>query len=488
MILKLVNEGPGHEQTKERGLNERYIMSNYPPNQNLQENADTQPQQSPEPQQSAQGSQQPSWNGQWPMEREAAPTKKKGGGFFWGILYGVVLTLAVIGVVVLIRSPYLFSLGGSGGLNASEKRELVDKVDELVKAVEDRAVEEVTHEQLLDGAYHGMISSMEDQYAEYFNQKEYEAFQTNVSGRYSGIGVTVGLHEDGGAEVLELNPKGSAIEAGIEVGDIIIRAGETDLTNMQLQELITYIRGEEGTFVDVTLIRDGQEMTFSVERRKIDAIMTYCAFMEGNVGYIVLEGFEGNTYDQFMMAVGWLNKQGMEALVLDLRDNPGGLVNVAVQIADEFLDAGLISYVEDKYGHQEVFDSYDGKSVNCPVTVLINGNSASSAEILAGALQDRGAATIVGTTSFGKGIIQTTFPLSDGTALKVTTAKYFTPNGTWIHGAGITPDVEVELADGKTFAEVRDSHHIPIIQEDTQLKACYEIFGIPLVLPEEPAA
>ena len=212
--------------------------------------------------------------------------------------------------------------------------------------------------------------------------------------------------------------------------------------------------------------------------------------LEGNVGYICLSGFEGTTTGQFKEALENLRAQGMTALVLDLRDNPGGRVDVVTAIADELLPDGLVMYMEDKDGNRESYYSSDEiGDFDLPLVVLVNGNSASASELLSGAIQARGAGILVGTRTFGKGIVQTTVPFFDMTALKVTTDKYFLPDDRCIHGEGVEPDYVVELPENETLNTLRGLEQVPDITRDTQLQKAMELLGHPVsVTPEEGEA
>jgi carboxyl-terminal processing protease len=213
---------------------------------------------------------------------------------------------------------------------------------------------------------------------------------------------------------------------------------------MDLNAAVALIRGEEGTTVTITLQRDEEVLDVEVTRRQIDVETVTYRMLEDNIGYIQVDEFDEVTANQFSTALDALTAQGMEALVVDIRNNPGGLLNVVVDMLDEILPEGIIVSVKDKNGVAQEYKSDAETRLNVPMAVLINGNSASASEILAGAIKDYEYGTLIGTTTFGKGIVQTIFPLEDGDAVKLTTAKYFTPNGNYIHGVGIDPDIELE--------------------------------------------
>lgn len=252
-------------------------------------------------------------------------------------------------------------------------------------------------------------------------------------------------------------------EAGLLKDDIIISVDDTDATSLELTELVRQIRGEEGTTVHLEVYRPstGESLSFDVERRDITLPSVSHKMLQDRIGYIYINSFESETATQFEEAVSDLEKQGMEALVLDVRYNPGGLVTSVVKILDDILPEGVVVYTEDKNGDRQNYTSSGDTHFDYPMAVLINGDSASAAEILAGAIKDYEYGTLIGTTTYGKGIVQTNFPLEDGDAVKLTTAKYFTPNGNYIHGVGIEPDIELEYEyldpEGEVYEETYDN-------------------------------
>jgi len=394
--------------------------------------------------------------------------------FLGGLAVGVAVMLIALAVMI-IRFPGLSSVLDSNGLTFEEASALVEKVDTLVATIDSGFYEVVDTENLLDGAYHGVVDTLGDKYSYYMNEEEFEAYQESGSGSYKGIGVTIQLYETGGAEVISVNESGGAYDAGIQVGDVIIAADGTDLTGMTLDEIVLLVRGDEGTFVDLTYVRDGQEYTVSVERRTLAVTLVRYAMIDDEVGYLALTQFSESADEQFENALDDLLSQGMTKLVLDLRDNPGGRLNEVLKIADRILGSGLITYTMDKDGNTEQYYSDDTQTLDIPIVVLVNENSASASELLTGALKDRGAATVVGTTTFGKGIVQTTYPLLDGSAIKITTSRYYTPNGVCIHGEGITPDYEVELEEGTTVSSLRGTATYADPSVDPQLAKALEI-------------
>ena len=249
-------------------------------------------------------------------------------------------------------------------------------------------------------------------------------------------------------------------------GDIIYMVDGVDVSGMNIDNVVTMMKGPEGTIVKVTVIRDGESepVELTITRAKIEIETVEHEMLDNKIGYIAVSGFEEPTFKQFKEAVEDLQSQGMKGLIIDLRDNGGGLLDTVVDMLDYILPEGMIVYTEDKYGNKEEFRGTNKEVLDLTMVVMTNGNSASASEIFAAAMQDYDAATLVGTTTFGKGIVQSILPLTDGTAVKITISRYFTPKGVCIHGEGVTPDIEVELDDA-----LRQMVVIPHDQ-DNQLK------------------
>jgi carboxyl-terminal processing protease len=264
---------------------------------------------------------------------------------------------------------------------------------------------------------------------------------------------------------------GPAYEVGILPGDIIYKVEGKEVTGFDLTEVVSRIKGEEGTKVKVAIIREGETepLEFAIPRKMVEVPTISYEMLDGKIGYITISEFDEVTAQQFRDALDELDKQGQKGLIIDIRNNPGGLLNTVSDMLDRMLPKGLIVYTKDKYGNREEKKSDAKEEFSKPLAVLINGKSASASEIFAGAIQDYDKGTIVGTTSFGKGIVQSIIPLQDGTAIKVTVSKYFTPKGQDIHGIGIKPDVTVELKD-----ELKKKVIIKK-EEDNQLQKAIEI-------------
>lgn len=333
---------------------------------------------------------------------------------------------------------------GDGGsvVNANTEQ----KMDVLEDMIEEYFLEEVDSQVLEEGIYRGMISALNDPYSTYYSQEELEELQNKTQGIYYGIGARVGIDADTAlpriASVISNTP---AEEAGLMAGDLLYKADDTLLQGMDLNSAVALIKGDEGTSVHLTVIREGETdyLEFDIVRRKLDNETVTYKMIEDNIGYIQIQEFDDVTLDQFTDALATCRGSGMEGLILDLRGNPGGNLTTVCDIARLMLPEGLIVYTEDKNGEREEYSCDGEHRLGVPLVVLVDGNSASASEILAGAVKDYGIGTLVGTTTFGKGIVQRIMRLSDGSAVKLTVSNYYTPNGNNIHKIGIEPDVEV---------------------------------------------
>ena len=323
------------------------------------------------------------------------------------------------------------------------------KSNQLYNTIDDYYLNEIDNNKIQDGIYKGMVDSLGDQYTVYYTADEYKQFTTASSGTYCGIGVTVSQNVTTGAiTIVKTFKKGSGAEEGMLPGDMIYKIEGKKIEGLELSKVVSQIKGEEGTFVKVTVLRNGKEIEFNLERRKleVDTVTSRMEEKDGKkIGYIAVSEFDEVTASQFKSALKELEKEGMQGLVIDLRDNPGGLLDVTCEMLDRMIKKGILVYTVDKNGKRVDEEATDNLSFDKPVAILVNGNSASASEVFSGAMKDYKAATLVGTNTFGKGIVQSIVPFEDGTAMKVTVSKYYTPNGVNIHGTGIKPDVVEEL-------------------------------------------
>lgn len=396
---------------------------------------------------------------QMPMQPpvpKLAPRKSKG-SFWKGVVVGVCFTaiLAVMAVSVYILAQEKVKQDMQAKDKPENATEVVvsqrvqEKMEKIAEIIDEQYIDEVDAKQLEDYIYKGILAGTGDDYSAYYTEEEFNIFMEDSAGNYSGIGVTMQYDSvTGMAKVVSINSKAPAAEVDIQVGDFIYKVdGEVvSVANADLNSVATKVRGEEGTTVKLTLLRGDNldEVEVEVERRTVEVESVVGQMLEDEIGYIQITQFEGNTAEQFDEVFKRLKKEGAKGLVLDVRANPGGLVDSVVEIAGYFVPEGLVTYMEDKHGKRQNFNCEGDEIWDKPLVVLIDGNSASASEILAGAIRDYEKGTLMGTTTFGKGIVQQTIMIGDGTAMKLTFAKYYTPNGENIHKKGIEPDIKVE--------------------------------------------
>lgn len=384
------------------------------------------------------------------------PEKKESVFKKYGFLFGVLTSLVCVTLILGIGLAYINSSGnvfvvGESGVSEVEKTALLDdetveKIDEIYSYLKIYYYEDFTKEEIQEALYDGVVAGVDDPYTVYYTEEEYKDLMVSTSGTYYGIGAGLSQDIDTMQVTVSKVYKGTpSEEAGMKNGDIIISVNGIDATSVELSELVNHIRGEEGTTVNIVLYREstGETLELDVERRYVELPSIEVEMLEGNIGYIQITEFQSKTDEQFEEMVTGLINQGAVGLIIDVRANPGGLLSSVTNLLDFVLPEGLLVYIEDKYGNRDEYTS-DALCIDIPMVVLVDGNSASASEIFAGALKDHEYATLVGTTTYGKGIVQSIVPLNDGDALKLTTAKYFTPNGNYIHEVGIEPDVVVE--------------------------------------------
>ncbi|MDF2485726.1 MAG: hypothetical protein K0R46_1894 [Herbinix sp.] len=354
-------------------------------------------------------------------------------------------------------------------LEVENYQSIVKKLEALDNLIDLKYLDDVDDVDFADGVYKGFIASLGDPYSTYYTEDEYKALMESSSGVYVGIGASVSQDAKTGIiTIVKPFVTGPAYKAGVKPGDIISKVNTEEVTGVDLSEVVSKMKGKAGTKVNVSVLREGEKepLEFTITRKKIEVPTIEYQMLEDKIGYILMSEFDEITVAQFDAAVDDLEKKGMKALVVDVRNNPGGLLDAVVQILDRILPPELLVYTEDKYNKRVEEFAKDNTKIKVPMAVLINGNSASASEIFAGTLQDYKAATIVGTTSFGKGIVQSVYPFNDGSAVKLTISKYYTPNGRNIHGTGIKPDVEIELDEAMQKEVI-----IPIAKDNQLQKA-----------------
>ena len=374
-------------------------------------------------------------------------------GFLSGIAGAILLIAIGFGASRLLpirndNSDQDKKLSTSDNADTSKVDDIVKKLERLDKVIDMNYMEEVDEEALVEGIYKGYVAGLGDPYSNYFTRQEYEDLMESSSGVYFGIGASVSQDITTGIiTIVKPFVSSPAYEEGLLPEDILYKVDGEEVTGKDLTEVVSKIKGPEGTTTDLVIIREGEneELEFAVPRRKIEVPTIEYTMLDNQIGYISILEFDQITVDQFRDAIEDLENQGQRGLIIDVRDNPGGLLDAVCNMLNRILPKGLIVYTEDKDGNREEIKS-DGKEVfEKPLVVLTNGNSASASEIFAGSIQDYEIGKIVGTTTFGKGIVQSIFSLPDDSAIKVTVSKYFTPEGRDIHEIGIVPDVEVEL-------------------------------------------
>ncbi|MGN0438531.1 MAG: S41 family peptidase [Lachnospiraceae bacterium] len=323
-----------------------------------------------------------------------------------------------------------------------------DDLEEIQGMIDKYFYFDCDDEAMQAGIIKGYMESLDDPYSVYYTPEEYADFLENTNGEYVGVGVQVSQDVDTKIITVVKVFDGPAKEAGIEADDILKKVDGVDITDLQVDAVVDRIGGKKGTEVSITVYRpsDASEHEYTMKRQKIERPTVEAKMLDNNIGYVAVSSFYEVTAVQYIEAVKDLERQGMEGMIVDLRSNGGGLLDIAVEMLDFMLPEGKLVYTKDKDGNvTSEYSSTDVEQFNKPLVVLVNGYSASASEIFAGAIKDYGTGTLVGTTTFGKGIVQRLFELKDGSAIKLTIAKYFTPNGNDIHKVGIEPDIEVEL-------------------------------------------
>lgn len=381
---------------------------------------------------------------------DQASVKRKTPGFLKGVVLGAVGAFVISGAIV----GGFKVLGGSSGSVVSDAT--LKKLSKIDKIVQEKFLYEEDEDKIQDGILKGYVDGLDDVYSVYYNEEETKALQESTSGEYYGVGAV--LTEDattGVVTIVEVYEDSPAEKAGLKADDILYKVDDTEVTGMDLTKVVSYIKGDEGTDVVLTVIRGDQsdEIQLTATRAKIEAHTVSYKMLEDNIGYIKVTEFDTVTTQQYTDALDDLENQGMERLIVDLRNNPGGNVSTVCDMLDRMLPEGLIVYTQDKDGNKNEATSDEENQFTKPLVVLMNGNSASASEIFAGAIQDYGLGKIVGTQSYGKGVVQQIFDLGDDTSLKITIADYYTPKGRNINGQGITPDVEVEYQKDENNAE-----------------------------------
>lgn len=397
--------------------------------------------------------------------------RKNGKSLFWRGMFcglGVALLLTVMG----------FGLAKTFGIvaitfskDSAITPEMVNKLQALEETIDNVFyLEEASDEELAAGIYKGMVAALDDPYSEYYTAEELTELMEQSEGIYYGIGAYVSLDEMSTLpKITGVIDGAPAAEVDLRANDIIYEVDGVSTYGMTLSEAVAMIKGEEGTEVVLTIVREGESdyLKIPVTRRKVKNITVDYEMLDEETGYIQISEFDEVTVDQFADALATVKGSGMKGLIIDLRANPGGSLNAVLDIARMILPEGLIVYTEDKSGRRSKYSCDGSRELDVPLVVLVDMNSASASEILAGAIKDYGIGTLVGTTTYGKGIVQQIMPFLDDSAVKLTISTYYTPNGNNIHGIGIEPDVECEF-DGEAYYNAEEPY-------DNQLEKAKEV-------------
>ena len=408
-------------------------------------------------------------------ENEKYSDRGSGRGLF---LAGLIAGLG--GALVIVAVAYL----GVGLQSALENRSvaalkegsvvdarLVSKLQTLEDIIDkDFFLDAVSEEELRDGIYRGLMNALGDPYTVYYSAEELTSFTQQTEGIYYGIGAYMSLDKETSLPMITSVMEGAPAQAaGLRANDLVYAVNGDSIYGLSLDAAVALIKGPEGTDVTLTIIRENAEdlMDVTVTRAKVETPTVNLTMYDDGIAYIQLTEFDSVSVDQFAEALAVAKGSGMKGMILDLRGNPGGNLDSVVDMCRMILPKGLIVYTEDKSGRRKEYTCDGDRELQVPLTVLIDGNSASASEIMAGAIKDYGLGTLVGTTTFGKGIVQQVIPFKDGSAIKITTSAYYTPSGNNIHGTGIEPDVECPF-DGEAYYESED-------HPDNQLEKAKEV-------------
>lgn len=377
--------------------------------------------------------------------------------YFTGMVTGVFLAVVLVCGGLLIRSVIRDKKSGAAVETSVINDNSTAKLQILQETIEKYYLEDVDESKLEEGMYAGLLDALDDPYSVYYTAQELQAIYEKTKGVYYGIGAYIGIDATTGypyvSKIIEDTP---AAASDLRAGDLLYEVEGESVYGMDTSEVVAKIKGEEGTDVNITVARiNGNSYDYidlTITRAKINNPTVSYRMLDQNIAYIQIVEFDDVTTDQFTDALATAKGDGMQGLILDLRGNPGGNLTTVVDIARQMLPEGMIVYTEDKYGYREEYTCDGKRQLDVPLVVLVDKDSASASEILAGAIKDYGIGTLVGTTTFGKGIVQRIMQLTDGSAIKLTISKYYTPNGYNIHGTGIEPDVTVTF-DAEKYAE-----------------------------------
>lgn len=391
-------------------------------------------------------------------------------------IYKIIMLIIIVALVtfilttVFLYNKFSTTLGKKYNVTDTNVK-MTAKINSLKRILERDYLGDMEEQKLVDGAIKGYVSGVGDEYTEYFTKEEMEEFKQETEGNYVGIGIYMTKNTRDNTIVIIAPIKGSPAEkAGIKTGDIIKKVDGVEYTGDEYEKISTYIKGKSGTKVNLEVERDGEPISFEIERRKIELYPVESEVLENNIGYINLTSFDENCSKKFKENYDKLISQNIKSLIIDVRNNGGGIVDEALKIADFALykDKKIITTV-DKSGKETEEKSKKDKIINIPIVVLVNENTASASEILAVALKENGSAKVVGTRTYGKGVIQELLTMPDGSGIKITIEEYYTPNHNKLNKEGVTPDEEVKLPEN-----IKNIYNLEK-KEDTQLQKAIEM-------------
>ena len=402
--------------------------------------------------------------------------------FLRGVIMGAAVCILVL-LSALTIAQYAGKINVAAGLKwdengmSKEAVEIKDKAEILSSYINRFYLNDIDYGKMGDIIYKAMVSGLDDKYAAYYTKDEYKDISEKTKGEFCGIGAYISQGKnDNYLKVAGVVKGGPAQKAGIKKGDIIVEVDGENIKGKDSSYAISKMKGKKGTNVSISVMRKGNKkpITFNIKREVIHDNTVSYKMLDNNIGYISVSAFETVTKKQFKSAVDCLEKKNEKGLIIDLRDNGGGLLDTALDMLDQILPKKLVVYTKDKNGVAEEYYTKDDKEIKIPIVILVNGNSASASEVFCGALRDYGKAKLLGTKTFGKGIVQSSFAFRDGTGLKFTTSKYYTPKGINIHGTGFEPDIKVK-SNGKMTALKESGYKV-----DNQINAALDYLTIAL--------
>jgi len=402
--------------------------------------------------------------------------------FLRGVIMGAAGCILVL-LSALTIAQYAGKINVAAGLKwdengmSKEAVEIKDKAEILSSYINRFYLNDIDYGKMGDIIYKAMVSGLDDKYAAYYTKDEYKDISEKTKGEFCGIGAYISQGKnDNYLKVAGVVKGGPAQKAGIKKGDIIVEVDGENIQGKDSSYAISKMKGKKGTNVSISVMRKGNKkpITFNIKREVIHDNTVSYKMLDNNIGYISVSAFETVTKKQFKSAVDCLEKKNEKGLIIDLRDNGGGLLDTALDMLDQILPKKLVVYTKDKNGVAEEYYTKDDKEIKIPIVILVNGNSASASEVFCGALRDYGKAKLLGTKTFGKGIVQSSFAFRDGTGLKFTTSKYYTPKGINIHGTGFEPDIKVK-SNGKMTALKESGYKV-----DNQINAALDYLTIAL--------